>query len=107
MKKIRLYVSGPMTGKPLNNVPAFNAATKKLRARGYKVVNPAELDKGEPCRTWVACLRRDLRWLVTCDAIATLPGWRKSKGASLEVHVGRELSFPIHPVAYYAVRKKR
>lgn len=104
---IKIYVSGPMSGYPQNNVPAFNAAAKKLRAKGYKIVNPAELDKGEPCRTWVDCLRRDLKWLVTCDAIATLPRWKKSKGANLEIHVGKELSFPVHPVAYYLKKRIR
>lgn len=105
--KIKLYVSGPMTGLPNNNVLAFNKATKKLRKKGFKVVNPAELDSGEPCRTWVACLRRDLKWLVTCDMIATLPGWKKSKGATLEVHVGKQLSFPIHSVGYYLKRRNK
>lgn len=104
---MRIYVSGPMTGYPQNNVPAFNAAAKKLRALGYEVVNPAELDKGEPCSSWVACLRRDLKWLVTCDAIATLSRWKKSKGASLEVHVGRELSFPIHGLSYFLKRRAK
>lgn len=98
---MRIYVSGPMTGYVENNVPAFNVAARRLRAKGYEVVNPAELDAGEPCTTWVECLRRDLKWLVTCDAIATLPKWKRSKGANLEIHVGKELSFPVHTVAYY------
>jgi hypothetical protein len=104
MKKI-IYVSGPMTGIKDNNVPAFNDAAKKLRQKGFKVVNPADLDKGEPCRTWEACLRRDIKWLVTCHEIATLPGWKKSKGANLEIHIGKSLSFPIHTVTYY-LRKR-
>ena len=102
---VKIYVSGPMAGRPQNNVPAFNLAAKKLRAKGYKVVNPAELDKGEPCKSWVECLRRDLKWLVTCDAIATLSGWHKSKGANLEIRVGKELSFPIHPVKSFLKRR--
>ena len=102
---MKIYVSGPMSGLPLNNVPAFNVAAKKLRAKGYRVVNPAELDRGEPCRTWEDCLRRDLRWLTTCGAIATLPNWKRSKGAALEVHVGKELSFTIHPLTYYLKRR--
>lgn len=103
----RLYLSGPMTGRPDNNVPTFNSAARALRYAGYKVVNPAELDKGQPCRTWTDCLRRDLRALTTCDAIATLPGWHNSKGAKLEIHVGEELSFPVHSVGYYLKRGKK
>lgn len=103
---MKVYVSGPMTGYVENNVPAFNKAARQLRALGYEVVNPAELDAGEPCNTWIACLRRDLKWLVTCDAIATLPKWKRSKGANLEIHVGKQLSFPVHTVNYYLSKKR-
>ncbi len=102
-----IYVSGPMTGLPNNNVPAFNEATKRLRKKGYRVVNPAELDKGEPCRTWEDCLRRDLRELTKCVAIATLPGWKRSRGANLEIHVGKALSFAVHPVEHYLSKKRK
>ena len=104
---MKLYVSGPMSGLPNNNKPAFNKAAKKLRKKGYRVVNPAELDSGEPCDTWEDCLRRDLRFLTTCDAIATLPGWTHSRGALLEIHVGHALSFPVHPVGHYLKKKRK
>lgn len=103
---MKIYVSGPMSGLKDNNVPAFNAAAKALRKKGYKVVNPAELDKGEPCRTWEDCLRRDLRHLTSCTDIATLPGWTKSRGANLEIYVGKALSFIVKPINYYLKRRK-
>jgi len=98
-----IYVSGPMTGLPKHNYPAFNKAAKALRKAGYSVVNPAELDgTSKSGLTWVSCLRRDLKYIVTkCGAVATLPGWKKSKGACLEIHVAKELDMPIHPVKYY------
>lgn len=40
---MRIYISGPMTGKAIYNQPAFNAAAKRLRKQGHFVVNPAEL----------------------------------------------------------------
>ena len=40
---MRIYVSGPMTGRPDNNYPAFDAAAKRLRDAGHFVINPAEL----------------------------------------------------------------
>ena len=106
MKKL-IYISGRMTGIPENNVPAFNRAAKALRAKGYRVVSPAELDKGEPCNSWNACLRRDIRALSVCTDIAVLPGWTGSKGASLEVHIGKELGFTIADVGYYLKRGKK
>jgi hypothetical protein len=44
MKKI--YLSGPMTGLPDLNFPAFHAEAARLRALGYDVINPAELPEG-------------------------------------------------------------
>lgn len=106
MKK-PLYVSGPMSGIKNNNVPAFNAAAKALRSKGYRIVNPAELDKGEPCRTWEECLRRDIRKLMDCGSIATLPGWTKSRGAMLEIHIGKALSYPVHPLEHYLKARRK
>ncbi|MGE5607641.1 MAG: DUF4406 domain-containing protein, partial [Bacillota bacterium] len=37
-----LYLSGPMSGLPEHNIPAFNAAAARLRRLGFCVVNPAE-----------------------------------------------------------------
>lgn len=104
---VLIYLSGPMSGMPNNNVMAFNKAAKALRKKGYRIINPAELDKGEPCRTWEDCLRRDLRALTRCTDIATLPGWKKSRGATLEIYVGKALSFPVHPVEYYLRGKRK
>ena len=104
---MKIYVSGRMTGLPNNNVPAFNKAAKALRKKGYRVVNPAELDKDEPCKDWTGCLRRDIRHLTYCTDIATLPGWKKSRGANLEIHIGKALSFAVHPVGYYLKRRKK
>ena len=102
-----IYLSGPMSGLPNNNVPTFNKAAKKLRAAGYRVVNPAELDEGEPKTSWVECLKRDLKWLTACEAIATLPKWRKSRGANLEIYVGKQLDYPVHTVGYFLKHNRR
>lgn len=60
----RIYISGPMSGMPEHNFPAFNAEAARLRALGYDVVNPAELNP-EPEKTWHDCLRTDLMELLT------------------------------------------
>jgi hypothetical protein len=88
----RIYVSGPMTGIPDHNFPAFNAEAARLRALGYEVVNPVDVnpDHGTP---WAECLRNDLLALLQCDGIALLPGWESSRGAALELHVARALGF--------------
>ncbi|HGW5372322.1 TPA: DUF4406 domain-containing protein [Pseudomonas aeruginosa] len=85
-----IYVAGPMTGLPEHNFPAFHAEAARLRDLGYQVENPAE--HGEiPGFEWADYLRLDLQKLLTCQAIALLPGWMDSKGARLEFTVATNL----------------
>lgn len=92
----RIYLSGPMTGKPDLNVPAFNAAARALRSWGWSVVNPAEisidLGDGLPYETY---LREDIKRLCDCKAIVMLPGWEDSKGAHLELHIAHRLGIEV------------
>ena len=95
---MRVYLSGPMAGLPELNFPAFNAAAATLRAKGLTVVNPAELNP-DTAMTWEQCMRADIKALCDCDALAMLPGWERSKGAHLELHVAHRLGMQILPVA--------
>lgn len=101
---IRLYLAGPMTGLPDLNFPAFHAEAARLRALGYDVVNPAEINGGadelvacaqmtpaELKAHWRKCMRADIKQLVDCDGVALLPGWQKSKGARIEADLARNL----------------
>lgn len=102
-----IYISGPMTGIPEFNHPAFNAAAAALRATGLEVVNPAELDTqdaGTPLE-WADYLRRDIRALVDCTAIYLLPGWEKSKGARLEKRIAEELGMRVVFYGHNAARE--
>ncbi len=42
---MRLYLSGPMTGCPDLNRPAFDAAEKRLTAQGHFVINPHHISE--------------------------------------------------------------
>jgi hypothetical protein len=97
----RLYISGPMTGKPHKNYKAFFFAALALRDRGCAVVNPWELDVMDVKDTWEECLRRDIVALMTCTGVATLPGWKKSRGALLEVYIAKALKWPVHSLKYW------
>lgn len=94
----RIYVSGPMTGLPELNFPAFHAAAAALRAAGFEVINPAEHEEA-PGKTWAEYLRKDIRLLMDCDAVALLPGWEQSKGARLERHIAIELGMTVLPIS--------
>ena len=106
-KVTRVYVAGPMTGYVDKNFPAFTRAAKALRESGYVVINPAELDADEPERTWEACLRRDIKQLVTCDAVAVLDGCIDSRGARLEIYIARALNMSVFPVSTYITKVKQ
>ncbi|ALY08894.1 deoxycytidylate deaminase [Arthrobacter phage Galaxy] len=89
-----LYVAGPMTGLPDFNYPAFHSAAARLRRAGFEVLNPAE--NKPPCEDpgWVDWMRAALGQLLKADGVALLPGWRTSKGATVERMVARELDIP-------------
>ena len=90
----RIYVAGPMSGLPELNFPAFHAAAAALRAKGHEVVNPAEIN-ADPSAGWNTCMRQDIAQLVTCEAVALLPGWEKSRGARLEAHIAGQLEMQV------------
>jgi len=92
---MKIYVAGPMTGLPDLNYSAFAAETARLRALGHEVVSPAEINAGLEHEGWAACMRRDVALMATCDAVQLLPGWTKSRGATIEVNLARELDIQV------------
>lgn len=97
---MRLYLAGPMTGYPELNFPAFHRGAACLRSLGYEVVNPAEINP-DPTAGWLACMREDIKQLADCDGVVVLPGWEKSKGASIEVHICRALGLGVHQIEQF------
>lgn len=117
-----LYVAGPMRGKAMFNFPAFDEARDRLRAAGYTVVSPADLDRGagfDPknltVREYNECeaafwgitpswfnlsdaMKRDLEAVKRCDGVALLDGWVESGGAQLEVETGLAAGKPCRRV---------
>lgn len=81
---MRLYISGPITGVK-NYKRIFQGAKDALTAKGYDVVNPAELTEviGDSF-TYDEILAIDLDLLARCDAVVQLPGWENSRGANVE-----------------------
>ena len=91
---MKVYISGPMTGYPDFNYPAFVEAATYWRSRGYVVVSPAEINP-DTGGEWADYLRSDLRALLECDVIAMLRGWEGSRGANLELYVARALGLEV------------
>ncbi|KQP39236.1 DUF4406 domain-containing protein [Pseudorhodoferax sp. Leaf274] len=99
----RIYIAGPMTGHPELNFPAFHAEAARLRGLGFDVVNPAEINT-DPNAGWQTCMRDDIAQLVRCDGVATLPGWQRSRGASIEVGLAQGLEMPVVEAAALVAR---
>lgn len=94
-------MSGPMSGLPEFNYPAFVEATRELRRRGHFVISPAECTEHLDSATaeWADYLRADIPELVQCDTIVLLHGWHRSKGARLEHHIALELGMAVMTLA--------
>lgn len=90
MNPLRIYLAGPMTGKPEHNFPAFHAAAKDLREQGAIVTNPAENHLGIPLPPRPVYMREDIKALLECQAIAFLEGFEFSEGAGLEFNIAAE-----------------
>jgi len=91
----KLYVSGPMSGIKDCNYPTFAEASRNLRAAGFHVVNPAEVEVGSSYRE---IIKEDVRQMMACDGVATLDNWWLSTGARVETHLAGVLQMTILPV---------
>lgn len=92
-----VYILGPMTGYPDFNRPAFKAMTDQLRARGFEVISPDELDDTAPAKgeQWADYLARDLQFVAKAHMGVALAGWRESRGATLEATILNTLGRPV------------
>ena len=90
----RVYISGPMTGIPEYNYPAFFAAEEVLLRAGYDVENPAKNPDPTP-KTWENFMRMAVRQLMDCDGVVLLPGWLESKGALVEVNLAKMIGMRV------------
>ena len=83
---MKIYIAGPMTGKPGWNALAFTLAEKHLSAKGHTVLNPAShtpLYKPESI-THAQYMKIALAMVDACDAVYFLDGWEDSIGAQAE-----------------------
>lgn len=107
---MKVYLAGPMRGIPEFNKPAFRAAAALIRAAGHEVFSPVEYDESRghdftgltgdmaqiPEFNLREALGADLAWICAeAHAVAVLPGWENSLGATAEVATARALGLPV------------
>lgn len=115
---MRVYIAGPIAGKPNGNAADFEAAARMLHDDGHEVVNPHNVqphqhegdcppgpsagqtaDGSDPAHTAPCFMRTDMQAMLTCDAIYLLRGWEHSSGAVAEFLAARAAGLTI----YFAV----
>lgn len=114
MKKIKLYIAGPMRGHANYNFDKFYVAEAWLNLKGFDVVSPARMDIEEGVAFWSReeravvlspaftikdALRRDIAAIAECDAIVLLPGWESSKGTAEELRAAELFGLPVYEYA--------
>jgi DNA-binding MarR family transcriptional regulator len=98
----KIYISGKITGLPLEEVKEkFEKAEKILIAQGYEVVNPTRngIPESEP---WDVHVAFDIVAMLGCSAVYLLQDWPYSKGATIEKSVaeiaGKEIIYEKNPL---------
>lgn len=94
----KMYISGPMTGFPECNYPAFFEAEDMLVKAGYAVENPARNPEPSP-KTWEGFMRLAIAQVCKCTSVVLLPGWENSRGAKIEVEIARTLGMKVITIA--------
>lgn len=98
---MKLYLSGPMTGRPNFNYDTFNEVAEELRQRFHQVINPAEIEFPDPglnknsTETWAHYLSHAIRVMLDCSIIVLLPEWETSRGAVVEVNLADVLNYHV------------
>ncbi|WP_319517271.1 DUF4406 domain-containing protein [uncultured Martelella sp.] len=96
---LKIYLSGPMTGLPDMNYPAFHAEAARLRAMGHMVYNPAEYPHDGPAEAFPIrqAFSDYCRFLcLEANAIFMLRGWQSSRGAQIEYRLADYLGLTIY-----------
>lgn len=94
MAKKKVYISGPITGIPNNNINEFSRMASLLQGLGHDPVNPHEILKFDDSLCWADYMRADIVALMDCDAYVLLDGWGDSRGARIEKRLADDLSIP-------------
>ena len=113
MRKPTIYVAGPMRGHTDYNYPAFDRQQKVLEEQGWKVINPASLDREdnkpindpmefdpdsnyEDHEFMRQALKRDMDAICDeCTAVYMMSGWETSKGAKAEWALAKAIGLEI------------
>ena len=104
--KPTVYIAGPMTGYEDYNYPAFDEAASEWADRGWAVLNPADHFLRDQDLDMSQYMRGAIHALLQADAVALLPGWTNSPGATMEVIMAHRLGLTVYDVAGFDMTDK-
>jgi hypothetical protein len=94
-EKLKLYLCGRVTGDNDYRVK-FLRAENELYDAGFYPVNPAACIPAG--REWRQAMREAISLMLRCDGVAVLSGWKKSKGAKIEVNLAHSIGIPVRSI---------
>lgn len=100
-----IYLSGGITNNP-NYKSDFASAEKFLTDMGCIVINPANLEEIAEGLSYEQYLHICYRLIDIANAIFMVSGWKKSKGATAELHYAKSLGKKVMYQDYYAPFRK-
>lgn len=86
---MKVYISLPITGKPLKEIKnrALDAKTV-LSLNGWEVKSPFDICPA-PGMPYSYYMGEDIKALLECDAIYLMKGWEESRGCRAELEVAK------------------
>jgi hypothetical protein len=102
-----IYLSGPMTGYPDFNYPAFRKAASIFRMNGLEVFDPSECFDGDQTLSKETYMREDITAVLKATLVVTLDGWEQSSGARLEVEVAKAIGVPVKSYNEFIIKLAR
>lgn len=90
----KIYIAGPISGMPGQNIDNFYNAEASLVKKGFEVYNPFEVVRGhgldrknftDDISFWRACMNCCIPFVGLADTIYLLKGWENSSGARVEL----------------------
>lgn len=100
---MRLYVSGPVTGRWGRNLQEFEKAADALQEAGHVAILPHWFVPDGS--TWERAMKLALETMLKCDGVALLEDWDESKGARLEQRTALAIGMPCKEVGEWLRRK--
>ena len=93
--KVKIYISGQITGIEERAIDLFKEAELHLLSEGYDVVNPMELNHDHD-QEWLSYMQEDIEVMMTCRTIYMLKNWTNTlSGANIERDLAIALGYNI------------